>query len=252
LARRELSNGEDNRKALVYRIFEFDDVVKQVPRKKQQLFDLFKKGKAIEFHDRFNKGSHRIPGLSTFFARVENDSTVAVQLIQPYNRHTWEPQFVSLNTIPMHDERFPYGIRDNTVLRWELCRMGYRFLVVTDVFNVHRGIKSASSVNKTRMLQNRVRARFNKAVKAFNLRMDSEYPQTKSLCPPCRAWSFWFWFCFYSNFMVKTIFIVIVRWRQFLFYCNCTVKTIFIVIYGEDNFYSIVILRWRQCSMVIC
>ncbi len=71
--------------------------------------------------------------------------------------------------------------------RWELCRMGYNFLVATDVFNVHRGIKTKKSVKNTRQLQRRVLKKFYKAVKAFTARMDRDFPQTKALCPQCKA-----------------------------------------------------------------
>lgn len=173
--------------ALVFRIFEVDQNVPVLPRNKSELLELMKKDKAIEFHAKFSSNAHKIPGLSNWFKRPEGTGQATIFAEFPLNRHDWEPQFVSLNTIPLHDENFPFSVRDNTVLRWEMCRMGYTFAVVDDLFMVHRGIKTAKDVKRARGQQINARAKFSAALNKFKKRMDREYPETKSNCPKFRA-----------------------------------------------------------------
>uniref|UniRef100_A0A0N5AYJ5 N-acetyllactosaminide beta-1,3-N-acetylglucosaminyltransferase n=1 Tax=Syphacia muris TaxID=451379 RepID=A0A0N5AYJ5_9BILA len=169
--------------ALVFRIFEADASVPTLPRTKKELEQMMKTGKAIEFHARYARNAHKIPGLAKWFERPEGNGSATIFAEVPYKRSDWEPQFVSLNTIPLHDENFPFSIRDNTVLRWEMCRMGYKYAVVDDLFMIHRGIKTSRDVLRTRAYQRNVRAKFNSALKSFNKRMDKDYADTKSSCP---------------------------------------------------------------------
>lgn len=172
---------------LVYRIFEIDETAKS-PKDKDDLSTLLSSHKAVVFHDRFYKGGHSIPGLDEWLKKKERSGDgIAKRNLSMKARSSWEPQFVSSSYIPLHDESFPYMIRDNTCLRWELCRAGYSLLLVDDLFMFHRGIKTAKDVGKTKQIQSTNKKLFNKALGDFKKRMDSIYPSTKDQCPTFRA-----------------------------------------------------------------
>ncbi|KAK6060536.1 hypothetical protein COOONC_01805 [Cooperia oncophora] len=126
-------------------------------------------------------GAHDIGGLDEWFSK-NNTTDGLFAKDQKYDRSNWEPQFVSHSQIPFHDERFPFQLRDNTVLRWELCRANYTIDVLDDVFMFHRGIKLPNN-GKSFKVQKRNSARFDEALKTFKQRMDKEYPETKQRCP---------------------------------------------------------------------
>ncbi|CAG9537390.1 unnamed protein product [Cercopithifilaria johnstoni] len=169
--------------ALVVRIFEVNSTIRKMPRNKEELRGLFFKGLAVEFHARYNMAAHTIPHLDQWFNKQENKQEVNINSILKFTKYGWEPQFVSLNTIPFHDENFPFSLRDNTVLRWEMCRQNYTFALVNDLFMVHRGIKTTNDLPLTRKRQKHSRPQFNIAMKLFKQRMDHQYPETKKLCP---------------------------------------------------------------------
>ncbi|VBB32321.1 unnamed protein product [Acanthocheilonema viteae] len=169
--------------ALVVRIFEVNGTIKEMPRNKAELRELFFKGLAVEFHARYNVGAHTIPHLDQWLNKQENKQKVNIHSILKFSKRGWEPQFVSLNTIPFHDENFPFSLRDNTVLRWEMCRQNYTFALVNDLFMVHRGMKTINDLPLTKKRQKHSRAQFNIAMKLFKQRMDHQYPETKKLCP---------------------------------------------------------------------
>ncbi|VDK49223.1 unnamed protein product [Anisakis simplex] len=183
---RALANDELIRKpktALVFRIFEVNETIKRLPREKNELRKLFFSGMAVEFHAKFTSAAHKIPNLIEWFNHQVNETKASVSHTLPFKRRDWEPQFVSLNTIPLHDENFPFSLRDNTVLRWEMCRQNYTFVLVNDVFMVHRGIKTLADAPATKKLQRRSRFQFYSAMKLFKQRMDKRFPETKQHCP---------------------------------------------------------------------
>lgn len=169
--------------ALVFRLFEVNETIKNLPRRKSELRSLYFSGHAVEFHAMFTRNAHKIPRLIQWFNHEESTDAATIAGILPFTRRDWEPQFVSLNTIPFHDENFPFSLRDNTVLRWEMCRMNYTFALVNDLFMVHRGIKTAKDGPRTREMQRGARSQFRKALKLFKERMDRSYPETKNSCP---------------------------------------------------------------------
>ncbi|EFO25059.1 hypothetical protein LOAG_03427 [Loa loa] len=181
LARNQLTRNPKT--ALVVRIFEVSDTIKEMPRNKAELRELFFKGLAVEFHARYKMTEHTIPHLDQWFNKRENKQDVNINSVLKFSRRGWEPQFVSLNTIPLHDENFPFSLRDNTVLRWEMCRQNYTFALVNDLFMAHRGIKTVYHLPLTRKRQKHSRAQFNIAIKLFKQRMDHQYPETKKFCP---------------------------------------------------------------------
>ena len=100
--------------ALVYRIFETKANVTQ-PKTKEDLRKLMKTNGAFEFHHEISK-DHAIQRLHEWFDVPENPETAEIQFFKKYTSPRWEPQFVSLPTIPLFDTGFRYPRRDNTVL----------------------------------------------------------------------------------------------------------------------------------------
>ncbi|TKR68085.1 hypothetical protein L596_024124 [Steinernema carpocapsae] len=173
---------ENSKLALVYRIFEVDKKVTRLPKTKEDLKKLVDERSACVFHPWFP--GHRIRSLDEWFQANSSDPSEppSIQFVQPYKKTNWEPQFVSLTTIPEHDETFFYPFADNTVLRWEMCRKGYEFAVVNDVFMFHHGIKAEAErrlVDKSRFTIERETRR---AKAAFMRRMEEEHPETKGKC----------------------------------------------------------------------
>uniref|UniRef100_A0A1I8ANX3 Beta-1,4-glucuronyltransferase 1 n=1 Tax=Steinernema glaseri TaxID=37863 RepID=A0A1I8ANX3_9BILA len=181
LAKKELS--ENPKRALVYRIFEIEKDVQRFPETKADLSALYQSGQAAVFHKHYY--AHRIPLLAEWFEAPETgpDETPSVQFVRPYNVSAWEPQFVSLATIPDHDESFPYPVRDNTVLRWEMCRTGFEFAIVHDVFMFHHGVKKAEESRIVTSARQRVQKRASAALTSFTARMRREHPDTEQDCP---------------------------------------------------------------------
>uniref|UniRef100_A0A183EE92 Glycosyltransferase n=1 Tax=Gongylonema pulchrum TaxID=637853 RepID=A0A183EE92_9BILA len=165
---------------LVCRIFEALGTMSTVPRDKDSLHKRYINGTAVQFHALYAGDAHEIAGLDEWFAHNSTTAGPQIDHTIPYIKYSWEPQFVSLTTIPFHDENFPYLVRDNTVLRWEMCRMNYTFLLVHDHFMVHPGIKTKGVPRKHAIEQ------YNFAASEFRERMDRLYPETKSLCPAPR------------------------------------------------------------------
>nr|CDJ82843.1 Protein T15D6.4 [Haemonchus contortus] len=172
---------ERSQTILAYRIFEIDKKISKLPRNKSDLHKLFKSQHAVVFHSRYYPGAHDITGLEEWFSKNKTTDGLFAK-DQKYDRSNWEPQFVSHSRIPFHDERFPFQLRDNTVLRWELCRANYTIDILDDVFMFHRGIKLQKNMESLR-IQMQNTAIFNEALKAFKERMDKEYPETKHRCP---------------------------------------------------------------------
>ncbi|CAJ0599506.1 unnamed protein product [Cylicocyclus nassatus] len=169
---------------LVYRIFEINES-SNMPRNKVELKKLYNKGAAVVFHAIYYPGAHDIEGLPEWFAKKNSSDGLFVK-DQKYERFNWEPQFVSHWRIPFHDETFPFRLRDNTVLRWEMCRAGYTIDILDDVFMYHKGIKGKTSGAKTRAIQRQNSKKFSDALANFIKRMDAVYPKTKEQCPKPR------------------------------------------------------------------
>uniref|UniRef100_A0AC35FAF5 Uncharacterized protein n=1 Tax=Panagrolaimus sp. PS1159 TaxID=55785 RepID=A0AC35FAF5_9BILA len=166
--------------ALVYRIFETETNATQ-PKTKTNLKNLMESNEAFEFHHTFN--DHSIQNLSEWFETPESSDSTSIQFFKDYNSAKWEPQFVSLKNIPLFDTGFRYPRRDNTVLRWEMCRAGYKFAIINDVFAFHKGLKSYTEMNFLNRVRRRLIKTTEEAFGRFSERMDLQYPKTRNKCP---------------------------------------------------------------------
>uniref|UniRef100_A0A7E4VVW8 Glycosyltransferase family 49 protein n=1 Tax=Panagrellus redivivus TaxID=6233 RepID=A0A7E4VVW8_PANRE len=168
---------------LVYRIFEVTGIWnRSLPMTKMDLSTLFYTGKADEFHAGIHNG-HKIPKLDEWLKHNGSTSNDSIQFVNEYKKQQWEPQFVSTSDIPMHDESFAYPRKDNTVLRWEMCRAGYTFAIVQDVFMYHIGFTSSNSRKKLQKAWTKLGQQTRKAETVFQNRMDETYPNTRNRCP---------------------------------------------------------------------
>lgn len=68
-----------------------------------------------------------------------------------------------------------------------MCRQNYTFMLLNNVFMMHKGIKTVDDIPKVKEMQSKVKSQFITALALFNKRMDDEYPETKRNCPTFRA-----------------------------------------------------------------
>uniref|UniRef100_A0AC35UEJ8 N-acetyllactosaminide beta-1,3-N-acetylglucosaminyltransferase n=1 Tax=Rhabditophanes sp. KR3021 TaxID=114890 RepID=A0AC35UEJ8_9BILA len=181
LARKELKAG--SKKVLVMRFFEVADSIKEPVKNKNELKKLMNAKLATEFHIKHYGVGHVIPKLPQWF-KIEDSDVATVQFKQPYNVVEWEPQIVSRSDIPLHYD-MPYPIHSHTSHRRELCRAGYKFLIVNDCFVYHRGFKSKEELKFVKAITNvHIKNKiFNKKNRAFEKRLDRIYPKTHNKCP---------------------------------------------------------------------
>uniref|UniRef100_A0AC34FX62 N-acetyllactosaminide beta-1,3-N-acetylglucosaminyltransferase n=1 Tax=Panagrolaimus sp. ES5 TaxID=591445 RepID=A0AC34FX62_9BILA len=166
---------------LVYRIFEVEEEYFNIKETKTGLVELMEEKHARLFHGYFI--GHFIPKINAWMkAKESNDNTTSIQFYHRYHYNQWEPQFVSSQTIPFHDPSFRYPLHDNAVLRWEMCRAGYTFAIVHDVFMYHPGMKTKEESNYLDHARYALKNEKEKAKKKFWDKMDKKYPKTKGQC----------------------------------------------------------------------
>ncbi|CAD5223651.1 unnamed protein product [Bursaphelenchus okinawaensis] len=166
---------------LVHRRFEVSEVV-PLPKTKTELKALYDQQKAVEFHKIFYAAGHSIPYLDEWFNVPEDPKKASVFKTVPYTNGQWEPQFVADSySIPLHDETFPYPHRGHTELGYEVCRAGFEFAVVNDMFTMHKGIKTKASKGETQGVEE-ARNNYNTVVYNYKKRIDYTYWQTRGKC----------------------------------------------------------------------
>ncbi|GMS93819.1 hypothetical protein PENTCL1PPCAC_15994, partial [Pristionchus entomophagus] len=118
IAARTLEVGK--KRVLVYRFFEIEEeesVVRRHRIGKAALRELLNSDKAIVFHSLINMtNGHEIPKLEEWLEGDEKEHPGIFDAHLKYDRREWEPQIVFTRDVPMHDESFPYRIRNNLAL----------------------------------------------------------------------------------------------------------------------------------------
>ncbi|CEF60031.1 N-acetyllactosaminide beta-1,3-N-acetylglucosaminyltransferase [Strongyloides ratti] len=166
--------------ALTYRIFEISKNITILPDNKYILNKYINDRKAFEFHHYMS--AHKIPLLNEWLLYPESNLETGYQFITNLSNSQWEPQFVSLTDIPYHDETFFYPIRDNTVLRWEMCYQKYQFVIAHDVFMFHYGIKTYHESLSIKLAKDNIFPLAFKAMNNFEKKMKKRYSKNIN-CP---------------------------------------------------------------------
>ncbi|KAL6739612.1 hypothetical protein Aduo_013046 [Ancylostoma duodenale] len=183
---------EKGKKLIVIRRFEIEDKV-PVPRNHTALKKLIQSRLAFEFHHKLFPAGHTIEALWEWFRRSEAKHEPYVWEI-PYKNPSWEPQFIMHATDPLSEEGMPTRIRDQQALvlfsgplsskghpeegavdvllssafhhrfsvfqAYELCRANYTFLLASQLFNVHRGVKRVTTSMDSAVVEHQKRLRY--------------------------------------------------------------------------------------------
>uniref|UniRef100_A0A0K0FGU9 Beta-1,4-glucuronyltransferase 1 n=1 Tax=Strongyloides venezuelensis TaxID=75913 RepID=A0A0K0FGU9_STRVS len=180
LSKRYLKKKSKN--ALVFRTFEINHPPGYVIKNKKQLNQLINNGDASEFEQINFSVSDKTLKLNEWL-RSEEKKEPSIQYHQPYNNGYWEPQIVTRRDIPPYEESFPYPLDVTTEQRREMCRAGYHFLVVNDVFAYHQmDEKTSESILFVASVVQGARVDLVKAQSEFHKKLDSLYPETKNKC----------------------------------------------------------------------
>ncbi|KAH7725009.1 Protein F01D4.9 [Aphelenchoides avenae] len=171
---------DEPKSVLVYRRFESEANV-SIPRDIDELADLLQTKMAYQFHWSYYKAGHFIAKLDSWLNYSRTSDVLAVQDIS-YSRGSWEPQFIMRADDPYHFEDVPTRIKDHQVLAHELCRAGYKFRVLTHVFNVHKGVKRKKTIMEE-LIQRTNSKKSSEFKRQFTGYLDEKYPQTKFKCP---------------------------------------------------------------------
>ncbi|KAI6189378.1 N-acetyllactosaminide beta-1,3-N-acetylglucosaminyltransferase [Aphelenchoides bicaudatus] len=174
------------KEVLVHRRFEVDKR-EAVPRTLSALKMLYARRRAVVFHKFVFGIGHEIPSLASWLLLGKDDpGPTSVFRTLPYYNEFWEPQYVARNdaSFPLHDENFPFRFRSNTHLANELCRAGFNFSVVRDLFTVHRGIKFKEKKQFAQFLKRAADSgQLKEIANEFMDRLDRMYPETLNSCP---------------------------------------------------------------------
>uniref|UniRef100_A0A0K0E0E0 Glycosyltransferase family 92 protein n=1 Tax=Strongyloides stercoralis TaxID=6248 RepID=A0A0K0E0E0_STRER len=180
LAKKKLKKKYKN--ALVFRSFEINHPSKIVIKNKKQLNRLIDDGHASEFEQVNSSVNNKTLKLNEWLRSPENEKP-SIQYEQPYNNEYWEPQIVTRKDIPLYEETFPYPLDVTTQHRREMCRAGYHFLILNDVFAYHQ-IDERTSENILFVASVVQGARINsvKAQSMFYKKLNILYPKSKNKC----------------------------------------------------------------------
>uniref|UniRef100_A0A0N4ZQQ4 SET domain protein n=1 Tax=Parastrongyloides trichosuri TaxID=131310 RepID=A0A0N4ZQQ4_PARTI len=166
--------------ALVFRSFEIIHSHGYILKNKKQLNKLIYNGHASEFEQiNINNKTNKLDEWLKSPERKEP----SIQYQQPYNNGYWEPQIVTRKDIPLYEESFPYPLDVTTEHRREMCRGGYHFLIVNDIFAYHQvDEKTSENILFVASVVQSARKDLVKAQLDFHNKLDILYPKTKNTC----------------------------------------------------------------------
>uniref|UniRef100_A0A0N5A1H9 Glycosyltransferase family 92 protein n=1 Tax=Parastrongyloides trichosuri TaxID=131310 RepID=A0A0N5A1H9_PARTI len=165
---------------MVFKMFDVDGRAVK-PRDKNELIKLILSKKAFII-DNFSNNSLHYKYEESWFKRKESQNS-SIQYSSYYRDINWDPSFVSDNKIPYFDEKFIFPLNDNIELKWHLCRMEYKFIIIDDIFMFKYGISNFEEDKIISKAKYKIMTKSFKIIKDFNKKMLKLYPKTVRTCP---------------------------------------------------------------------
>ncbi|KAL7737488.1 hypothetical protein ACLKA6_007622 [Drosophila palustris] len=139
--------------AYVIPTFEID-VRANFPRAKENLLGLIKKGLARPFHEKVFIYNQYATNFTKWLLSKRNETAVTISHTVTNFEFLYEPFYIAIDTVPVHDERFTgYGFTRNSQV-YEMYVAGYKFLVLSPVFTCHWGLQRKQARPAWREQQN--------------------------------------------------------------------------------------------------
>lgn len=133
------------KKNIVFSLIPFEVEQNQtLPNTKTEVLSMLKTEMAVPFHKHVCKSCHYVP---RGFKWQEAAETKGLSIFDVGKRvkayGSWEPVYIGTNAEPPYDERLTWeGKKDKLIHSYLLCVLDYDFLLLDNVFLVHRpGIK---------------------------------------------------------------------------------------------------------------
>ncbi|CAD5233205.1 unnamed protein product [Bursaphelenchus xylophilus] len=172
----------NSKTALIYRKFQIAKG-QVVPQIKSDLIHMFNVERAAEFKNYTTTKAHRIPMVQEWMTVPENFNKSSVFMNLTYMDPTWEPRFVGYNrTVPLYDDSFILGLRDQTELVYEMCLNGFEFKVLNDLFTSTVGIQQQMSSEELNILKNGAGSEHGMLVEEYTKRLSKQFPDLNERC----------------------------------------------------------------------
>ena len=155
------------------------------PEEKQDLLNLIEAERIRPFHNETCWHCHKTTRYNDWVeVAIESQLSIAYEVDW---EQSWEPYYFSLNSVPLHDERFKQYGYDRISQICELYMAGYRFFVLNNVFTVHQGYKRLEGFHLEKNIENR--RNFLLFEDYFQPEMAKKYPEANRTCRQQDAWS---------------------------------------------------------------
>ena len=157
----------------------------EAPEDKQDLLNLLEAERIRPFHNETCWHCHKTTRYNDWIeVAIESQLSIAYEVDW---EQSWEPYYFSLNSAPLHDERFKQYGYDRISQICELYMAGYRFFVLNNVFTVHQGYKRLEGFHMEKNIENR--RNFLLFEDYFQPEMQKKYPEANRTCRQQDAWS---------------------------------------------------------------
>uniref|UniRef100_A0A8R1IA19 Uncharacterized protein n=2 Tax=Caenorhabditis japonica TaxID=281687 RepID=A0A8R1IA19_CAEJA len=165
---------------LVVRRFETGSL--KIPKNPVDLAESVKNQTVFEFHHKcFFKG-HKLENLTYWLNKSSEKLSEVNSWPIPYAGVFWEVQVILHRNDLYNADYFPARIRDMQTLIYSLCRANYTFHLLSHVFNVHEGVKTADTTYSKAVVAHQKAFVKNKAFNRFNQELNAMYPHTFAKC----------------------------------------------------------------------